>query len=69
MIQTFKAPTLRCRPTRAMTAGTGTHCPVSGRWSPDGELQDSQVFFEGSLVPSFEGTPVVWVQEPEPVRH
>ena len=69
MIQTFKTPTLRCRPTRAMTAGTGTHCPVSGRWSPGGELQDSQVFFEGSLMPSFDGAPVAWVLGPEPDRH
>jgi hypothetical protein len=69
MIQTFTAPSLRCRPTRAMTAGTGTHCPISGRWSPDGELQDSQVFFEGSLMPPFEGEPVVWVLGPDPDGH
>lgn len=69
MIQTFKAPALRCRPARAMTAGTGTHCPVSGRWSPDGELQDSQMFFEGSVMPPFEGAPVVWMLGPDPDRH
>ena len=65
MIQTFKPPIQRCRPTRAMKAGTGTHCPVSGPWSPDGNPQDSQVFFEGSVLPSFEGAPVVWVLGPE----
>jgi hypothetical protein len=69
MIQTFKAPALRCRPTRAMTADTGTHCPVSGRWSPDGELPHSQVFFEGSLMPPFEGAPVVWVLGPDPAGY
>jgi hypothetical protein len=67
MIQTFKAPSLRCRPTRPMTAGTGTHCPTSGHWSPNGELQDSQVFFEGSVMPTFDGAPVVWVLDPD--RH
>lgn len=61
MIQTFKAPSLRCRPARPMTAGTGTHCPASGRWSPNGQFQDSQVFFEGSVMPTFDGAPVVWV--------
>lgn len=66
MIQTFKAPSRRCRPVRTMTAGTGTHCPAGGQWSPNGELQDSQVFFEGSLMPSFDGAPVVWVLVPEP---
>ena len=69
MIQTFKAPTLRCRPFRAMTAGTGTHCPASGRWSPIGKVQDGQVFFEGSLMPSFDGAPVVWVLAPEADKH
>lgn len=65
MIQDIKPPTMRCRPARAMTAGTGTHCPVSGWWSPNGELQDSQVFFEGCLMPSFEGAPAVWVLGPD----
>ncbi len=69
MIQTFKAPALRCRSSRAMTAGTGTHCPASGRWSPDGEPQHGQVFFEGSVMPPFDGAPVVWVLGPDPDRH
>jgi hypothetical protein len=69
MSQTFTPRTVRCRPARAMTAGTGTHCPASGRWSPNGELQDSQVFFEGSVMPPFEGAPAVWVLGLEPDRH
>ncbi|KQQ94860.1 hypothetical protein ASF72_19780 [Arthrobacter sp. Leaf141] len=69
MIQSVKAPTLRCRPLRAMTAVTGTHCPASGRWSPNGEAQKGQVFFEGSLMPSFGGAAVVWVLAPEADTH
>jgi hypothetical protein len=69
MISTFKATALRCRPSRTTTAGTGTHCPVSGRWNPAGDQQNGQVFFEGSLMPSYDGTPVVWVLDPEADRH
>jgi hypothetical protein len=69
MIQTFKSPILGCRPPRIMTANTGAHCPVSGRWSPEGALQDSQEFFEGSVMPPFEGAPVVWVLGPEPGKY
>jgi hypothetical protein len=69
MISTYKATALRCRPSRPMSAGTGTHCPVTGRWHPAGDQQNGQVFFEGSLMPSFDGTPVVWVLDPEADRH
>lgn len=65
MMSTFKASKPRCRSTRPLTAGTGTHCPASGRWNPAGEPRHGQVFFEGSLMPSFAGAPVVWVLEPE----
>jgi hypothetical protein len=68
MIQTFKAPHLRCRPARALTTRTGSHCPASGQWSPNGELQYGQVFFEGSVMPTFDGAPVVWVLGPDPDR-
>jgi hypothetical protein len=69
MIQTFKSPILGCRTSRKLTADTGTHCPVSGRWSPDGAQQGSQEFFEGSVMPPFEGVPVVWVLGPEPGKY
>lgn len=69
MIQTFKSPALLCRSSRALRAGTGTHCPASGRWSPNGEQQHGQVFFEGSVMPTFDGAPVVWVLGPDPDRH
>ncbi|GAA1769973.1 hypothetical protein GCM10009712_17400 [Pseudarthrobacter sulfonivorans] len=69
MIQTLTSPVLLCRSSRTMTAGTGTHCPASGRWSPNGELRHSQVFFEGSVMPTFDGAPVLWALVPEPVRH
>lgn len=64
MVSTFKATAMRCRSSRAMTAGTGTHCPVSGRWNPNGDQQNGQLFFEGSLMPTFDGAPVVWVLDP-----
>ena len=66
MIQTLKSPALPCRSARAMTAGTGAHCPASGRWSPEAAPQHVQVFFEGSVMPTFAGNPVLWVLRPEP---
>ncbi|MET4591819.1 hypothetical protein [Arthrobacter sp. 754] len=69
MIQTLKSPVPLCHSSRTMTAGTGTHCPASGPWSPDGDLQHSQVFFEGSVMPTFDGAPVEWVLGPVPDRH
>ncbi len=69
MISTYMATAQRCRPSRPMTAGTGTHCPVSGQWNPAGDQQNGQVFFEGSLMPSFDGAPVVWVLDPEADSH
>ncbi|MBT2250764.1 hypothetical protein JHV56_18920 [Arthrobacter sp. BHU FT2] len=68
MMSTLKAAAIRCRSSRPATAGTGTHCPISGQWHPAGEPQNSQLFFEGSLMPSFEGAPVVWVLGPEAGR-
>jgi hypothetical protein len=52
-----------------MTASTGKHCPISGRWNPNGDQQNGQLFFEGSLMPSFDGVPVVWVLDPAADRH
>jgi len=68
MISIFKATVLRCRSSRALTAGTGTHCPVSGRWNPNGDQLNGQVFSEGSLMPSFDGAPAVWMLDPEADR-
>lgn len=69
MMSSVKATALRCRVSRPMTAGTGTHCPFSGQWNPAGDPKNGQVFFEGSLMPSFDGSPVVWVLDPEADRH
>ena len=69
MIQAFKAPNLRCRPARPMTARTGTHCLASGQWSPNGELKHGQAIFEGSVMPTFDGAPVVWVLGLDAARH
>jgi hypothetical protein len=68
MISTFTATALRCRSSLPKTAGTGTHCPVSGTWNPAGDQQSGQLFFEGSLMPPFAGAPVVWVLDPEAER-
>jgi len=68
MLSTFKTNALRCRSSRPMTARTGTHCPVSGQWNPDGDRENGQVFFEGSLMPSFEGAPALWVLDAEADR-
>ena len=46
---------------RVATSGaTGTHCPVSGLWAPDGAQHDGQTFFEGHIFPSYNGLPTVW---------
>ncbi|MCF3139902.1 MULTISPECIES: hypothetical protein [Micrococcaceae] len=49
---------LRERATRVMP--TGSHCPASGLWSPDSDPEAVQVFAEGSVLPSYQGTPTVW---------
>ena len=64
MMSTFRTITPHCRSSRPTTAGTGTHCPVSGQWNPNGDQQNGQVFVEGSLMPPFSGAPVVWVLDP-----
>lgn len=68
MMSTLKTSRRRCRQSRPMTAGTGTHCPVSGQWNPDGDRQNGHVFYEGSLMPSYSGAPVLWVLEPDTDR-
>ena len=69
MMSTLKINARRCRPSHTVTAYTGTHCPESGRWNPNGDRQNGRVFFEGSLMPSFAGAPVVWVLEPAAGSH
>jgi hypothetical protein len=64
MISTLTSTARRCRPLRPLTAETGTHCPASGQWNPAGDRDQGQVFFEGSIMPSFGGEPVVWTLEP-----
>ncbi|MHC6594016.1 hypothetical protein [Arthrobacter sp. C152] len=68
MISSLRTSTLRCRSSRPMLAGTGTHCPASGWWSPDGDPRNGQQFFEGSLMPTFKGKPVVWALDPDSDR-
>lgn len=69
MMSIATATTMRCRFSHPVTASTGTHCPISGQWNPDGDQKNGQVFFEGSLMPPFAGTPVLWVLQAETGRH
>lgn len=39
---------------------TGSHCPVSGLWSPKADLHTVLSFFEGQVFPAFDGVPTVW---------
>lgn len=52
---------------RATTAGstgsTGSHCPASGQWSPDGEPHIVHTFFEGHIFPSHNGVATVWLRQ------
>ena len=41
-------------------ASTGSHCPVSGLWSPDADPHTVLSFFEGHVLPAFDGVPTVW---------
>jgi hypothetical protein len=49
----------------ATSGATGTHCPASGLWSPDGEPHAAQTFFEGHVFPSHNGNPTVWRRTPQ----
>lgn len=42
------------------TASTGSHCPASGFWSPDADPHTVLSFFEGHVLPAFDGEPTVW---------
>jgi hypothetical protein len=44
----------------ATSTATGSHCPVSGRWSPDPDPHTVLSFFEGHVFPTFDGVPTVW---------
>jgi hypothetical protein len=49
---------LRAR--QAPSASTGTHCPASGIWAPEESPQDVHTFFEGQVLPAYQGAPTVW---------
>ncbi|WP_411375299.1 hypothetical protein ACLH0K_02510 [Arthrobacter sp. MPF02] len=42
------------------STATGSHCPVSGLWSPDHDPHTVLSFFEGHVFPAFDGVPTVW---------
>jgi hypothetical protein len=45
-------------------ASTGAHCPASGLWTPDESPQESHMFFEGQVLPAYQGAPTVWRRRP-----
>ena len=47
---------------RSTQAATGSHCPVSGLWSPEADPQTVLSFFEGHVFPAFDGAPTVWLR-------
>jgi hypothetical protein len=49
---------------QAASAPTGTHCPASGSWIPDGAPQEAHTFFEGQVLPAYLGEPTMWRRLP-----
>jgi hypothetical protein len=49
---------------QAPAASTGAHCPASGLWTPDESPQESHMFFEGQVLPAYQGAPTVWRRRP-----
>ncbi|MDT0197477.1 hypothetical protein Q9R30_19220 [Arthrobacter sp. AB6] len=39
---------------------TGEHCPVNGWWAPFNDEKNTHFITEGSLMPSINGSAVVW---------
>lgn len=39
---------------------TGSHCPATGLWSPEGEPQVVQPFSEGHVFPAYNGKATAW---------
>lgn len=49
---------------QAAPASTGTHCPASGLWIPESAPQVAHTFFEGQVLPAYEGEPTTWRRLP-----
>jgi hypothetical protein len=45
---------------QAAPASTGTHCPASGLWIPEGAPHEAHTFFEGQVLPAYQGEPTMW---------
>lgn len=54
---------LRERAATAVSGSTGSHCPASGQWSPEGEPHVVHTFFEGHLFPAHNGAATVWYRQ------
>ncbi|PRB41057.1 hypothetical protein CQ020_14240 [Arthrobacter sp. MYb23] len=42
------------------TAGTGSHCPISGIWAPEGDIEKSMRLLEGNIMPARGDSAVDW---------
>ena len=64
MVSTMKRIALlkerQASPAGNPSTATGSHCPVSGLWSPDHDPHTVLSFFEGHVFPAFDGVPTVW---------
>jgi hypothetical protein len=64
MVSTMKRIALlkerQASPAGTPSTATGSHCPVSGLWSPDHDPHTVLSFFEGHVFPAFDGVPTVW---------
>jgi hypothetical protein len=44
----------------ARSGASGSHCPATGPWSPEGEPQIVQPFSEGHVFPAYNGIATTW---------
>jgi hypothetical protein len=45
-------------------ATTGSHVPVTGLWSPEGEEDIVRAFSEGHVFPAHNGSATTWLRRP-----
>jgi len=61
-------PTPNLRPETSAPVRTGEHCPESGWWLPATSAEHeaaSRFVGQGSLMPTFAGTPSAWIPSQE----
>lgn len=58
----------RVRTDATMTAVTGTHCPVNGFWTPQGQRGSEIFIFEGTVMPTHDSVATTWTLALRPSR-